>query len=86
MSIVYIQFGCDVAIGGEFASLTNWSADKHGKMIQPEEKGSWVILHLGKTDEKGVFVRSGQRRRVPITSVDYIAERDEEGTTTKRGA
>lgn len=75
--IKYAQFISTVSIGGEIASIDAYSHDKHHRLIEPEEKGSWLILHLGKRDEAGKFIRSGERRRIPITNVGYINECDD---------
>lgn len=72
--IQYIQFIADVSVGGEYNSITFWSRDKHGKTIEPEERGSWVILHILAPDKEGKLSRTGSVRRVPITNVAYIAE------------
>jgi hypothetical protein len=72
--IQYIQFIADVSVGGDANTITFWSRDKHAKWLEPEERGSWVILHVGATAEDGTFKRSGSVRRVPITNVAYINE------------
>lgn len=77
MGIKYIQFLSDVSIGGDLGSITSWEPGKHRNHLEPEERGSWVVLHLLKTTEKDgdkVTHRTGERRRVPLTNVAYIAE------------
>lgn len=86
MQIYYVQFNNDVSIGGDFNAITNWSREKHGKRIQLEEKGSYFVLTLGNTDADGVFTPSGDRRRVPLTSVAYVSEREEPAKPKKKEA
>lgn len=77
-TINYIQFVSEVPLGGDFASLPYYSREKHKMRVEVEEKGSWVIIHLLKDDGKGKLVRTGERRRVPITNVVAIIEADDE--------
>lgn len=81
MGIKYIQFLSDVSIGGDTGSITSWSRDKHGKVLEPEERGSWVVLHLVREG-----TRTGERRRIPLTNVAYITEDGEERKPSKAGA
>lgn len=74
----YIQFVNEVPGDGDFASFPFWSASKHGKTVQPEERWPWLVLHFGKTDELGSFVRSGVRRRTPIHNIVSVSEEGEE--------
>lgn len=84
--IRYIQFIGPVALP-QLGGSTNWSHDKHKHLAEPEEKGSWVILHFlekrpvvevdpatGQETTTYATVRSGRRVRVPITNVGYIDE------------
>jgi hypothetical protein len=68
MQIVYVQFVNEVSIGGNFNSISNWSREKHGKAIRCEEKGSYFVLTV---------IGDGSRRRVPLTNVAYVSEREE---------
>jgi hypothetical protein len=74
--ITYVQFVSEVPIGGEFPSISYYSADKHAKTMQIEERGSWIIVHLGATVD-GKWTPNGKRRRVPITNVVSISEEGE---------
>lgn len=69
--ITYVRFMDPVSIGGDFGSIDSWSAAKHAAGIELVEKGSWLhlIIKTGAT--------AGERRRVPITSVSYIADTGE---------
>lgn len=71
MKITFIQFLNDVPGLG-----TYWSADKHAKEWQVDEKGSWITL---------THTSNGQRRRVPITSVSAISEIVVEAPAKGRG-
>lgn len=64
MSLSYVQFKEPISVGGNYASITAWSRDKHGKDIELVEKGNWIVLTL----------QSGQRRRVPMSNVSFIGE------------
>lgn len=81
MAIKYIQFLADVSIGGDHGSITSWTRDKHGKALEPEERGSWLLLHFVNAGK-----RTGERRRIPITNVAYISEDGEDGKPGKAGA
>lgn len=70
MEIFYLEFTNPVSVGGEFGTLSSWSKQKNGEAIECVEKGSWIVL----TIIKGPNV--GERRRIPITSVNYISERE----------
>lgn len=93
MAIKYIQFLSDVSIGGDLGSITSWSRDKHAKVLEPEERGSWVFLHLLRPEvahdakHEGVtltsYVRTGERRRIPLTNVAYITEDGEDRAQAK---
>ncbi len=72
MRITFLQFIVDVPSLGSF-----WSADKHSKEWTVEEKGSWFVLTSNV---------SGQRRRIPITSVACINEVPTEDKPAKGGA
>jgi hypothetical protein len=65
MSIKRIAFIHPVEVGGDFASITSWMADKHGKAIEVTEKGAYLILRIA---------ASGETRRVPISNVSHISE------------
>jgi hypothetical protein len=69
--ITYVRFNDAISIGGDFGSIESWSAAKHDGAIELVEKGSWLhlIIKTGAT--------AGERRRVPITSVSYIADTGE---------
>ncbi len=69
MAIKYVQFLSDVSIGGDYGSISAWARDKHAKSLEPEERGSWLLLHFIRDGK-----RTGERRRIPITNVAYISE------------
>ena len=77
VSIKYIRFRESISIGGEFGAIDSWSSDKHGQAIPVDDKGNWLVLWLTKPHdgERGrTYEKTGEVRRVPITSVSYIAE------------
>jgi hypothetical protein len=82
--ITFIQFINEVTGGGDFPSLPYWSAEKHGRVLEPEEKGSWLILHAVKIED-GKPVRTGHRRRTPVTNIASISEAGGESTAIKKG-
>lgn len=82
--ITFIQFVSEVPIGGDWPAISYWSADKHAKQIHVEERGSWVVLSLGRVGDNGEFLPNGKRRRVPITNVVSISEEGEAEKPSKR--
>ena len=79
--IKYVQFIHPVSLGGDVGSINAWSHDKHQHQVDIEEKGNWIILFDKRAvDENGVrqYIRTGRRRRVPITSVAYISDEIEQ--------
>ncbi len=83
--ITFIQFINEVTGDGNFASLPYWSKEKHGRTFEPEEKGSWLLLHAI-TMEDGKPVRNGKIRRTPVTNIASISEeRASEPAPIKKG-
>jgi len=72
--ITYVVFTTPVTMDGDAGAITYWSQEKWGKSIEVEERGPFIYLYTLKRDDKGTLARTGTRRRVPITSVGYIAE------------
>ncbi len=75
--LTYVQFAHPVSIGGDAGTITAWSKDKHANLIDIEEKGNWILLFEKRAvDKDGVrhYIRTGRRRRIPITSVHYIGD------------
>lgn len=64
--IIYVQFKSNINVGGTFSEIENWTRKRHGKELQLEEKGNWVIL-----------TTSTGRVRVPMTNVGFIQEGEE---------
>ena len=62
MKIVYVQFVFPIPVHGEFHAITAWDVTKHGKTIKLEEKGNWLVLHLG----------GGKTQSIPMTRVEFI--------------
>lgn len=61
--ITYVQFREPVSVGGDFASINAWSAEKH-RAIECVEKGNWIVLSLP----------GGGTRRVPMSNVAFISD------------
>lgn len=76
--IQYVQFLAEVSVGGDHNAIPYWSREKHGKTIDIEERGSYLVLVLKapQADDKGnsAMAPTGSIRRVPITNVAYISE------------
>lgn len=62
MRIVYVQFVFPIPVGGEWHSITAWEASKHVAKVKLEEKGNWLVLHLG----------GGKTQSIPMTRVEFI--------------
>lgn len=61
---VYFRSGVSVTVGGRFAALTSWQADKHG---------SEVTCELQKNGDAWLTTKDGRRRIVRWSAIDHEA-------------
>ncbi len=67
---LYVAFTVDVAVKGlDAPSISAWDRAKHDKVLNLEEKGSWLILTQV----------TGESIEIPITSVAYIRRSADDG-------
>lgn len=70
MEILYVEFNGPINAGGDYGAMTSWSKTRDAGHIECQEKGGWIVLSI----LDGHF--AGERRRIPMTSVNYIRERE----------
>lgn len=62
--IKYVKFKEPVSVGGNYADITSWKRDEHGKSIPLTERGNFLVLELA----------GGDRQRVPMSNVAFIRD------------
>lgn len=76
MTIQHVSFTTVIEVGGELASITSYSRNKHGEHIDLIEKGPYLILKMRKMP--------GVQFRVPISSVGHIKETEDVEPAVKK--